>query len=89
MSDAPSAAAILRIAEFLVARGDTLAVAETAAGGLISATLLAVPGASRWFLGGAVVYAAVAKAQWLSLPAEAFSPHGVVSAAGTAAMAEA
>jgi nicotinamide-nucleotide amidase len=37
-------------------RGETIVVAEGAAGGLISAALLAVPGASAYFLGGAVVY---------------------------------
>jgi len=45
-----------RIASLLKARGETLAVAESSAGGLISAALLAVPGASAYFLGGAVVY---------------------------------
>lgn len=37
-------------------RGHTVAVSESAAGGLISAALLAVPGASTYFVGGAVVY---------------------------------
>jgi nicotinamide-nucleotide amidase len=45
-----------RIAAVLKQRGETLAVAESSAGGLISAALLAVPGASSYFLGGAVVY---------------------------------
>ena len=45
-----------KIAARLKARGDTLAIAESSAGGLISAALLAVPGASVYFLGGAVVY---------------------------------
>lgn len=45
-----------QIAGVLVARRQTLAVAESSAGGLISAALLAVPGASAFFLGGAVVY---------------------------------
>lgn len=44
------------IARKLKARNETLAVAESSAGGLISAALLAVPGASAYFLGGAVVY---------------------------------
>jgi PncC family amidohydrolase len=42
-------------------RKETLAVAESSAGGLISAALLAVPGASAYFLGGAVVYTQVAR----------------------------
>jgi PncC family amidohydrolase len=45
-----------RIAARLGARGETIAVAESSTGGLISAALLAVPGASAYFLGGAVVY---------------------------------
>ena len=44
------------LAERLKAKGQTIAVAESSSGGLISAALLAVPGASAYFLGGAVVY---------------------------------
>lgn len=44
------------IADRLRVRGETLAVAESAAGGLISAALLAVPGASAYFRGGVVIY---------------------------------
>jgi PncC family amidohydrolase len=80
---------VAAVAAHLTARGETVAVAETAAGGLISAALVAVPGASAWFLGGAVGHGAGAKARWLELPAEAFVPEGVVSAAGAAALARA
>jgi nicotinamide-nucleotide amidase len=45
-----------QIAAKLIERKQTIAVAESSAGGLISAALLAVPGASAYFLGGAVVY---------------------------------
>lgn len=44
------------IAERLKVRSDTIAVAESSTGGLISAALLAIPGASAYFIGGAVVY---------------------------------
>ena len=45
-----------RVASILKARKQTIAVAESSTGGLLSAALLAVPGASAYFLGGAVVY---------------------------------
>ncbi len=43
-------------AALLIERGETLAVSESAAGGLISAAMLSIPGASAYFLGGGVVY---------------------------------
>jgi nicotinamide mononucleotide (NMN) deamidase PncC len=46
-----------RAGELLKARGETIAIGETSAGGLISASLLAVPGASAYFQGGAITYA--------------------------------
>lgn len=46
----------LSIAARLKDRGETIAVAESAAGGLISATLVAVPGASAYYRGGFVIY---------------------------------
>lgn len=55
------------VAARLVARGETLAVSESSAGGLVSAALLAVPGASRFFLGGAVVYTAKAREALLGI----------------------
>ena len=45
-----------QIATKLIAKRQTIAVSESSTGGLISAALLAVPGASAYFLGGAVVY---------------------------------
>ncbi len=51
----------------LKARGETIVVAESSTGGLISAALLAMPGASAYFLGGAVVYTQVARAALLDL----------------------
>lgn len=47
-----------RAAALLKERGETVAVGETSAGGLISASLLATPGASAYFAGGAVTYSA-------------------------------
>jgi nicotinamide-nucleotide amidase len=45
-----------KVGALLKARNETLAVAESSAGGLISAALLALPGASAYFVGGGVVY---------------------------------
>lgn len=45
-----------RVASLLTQRKETVAVAESAAGGLITAALLAVPGASAYCLGGVVIY---------------------------------
>src|SRR5471030_1656369 len=57
-----------RLASLLKQRGETLAVAESSAGGLISAALLAVPGASAFFLGGAVVYTRLSRGVLLGIP---------------------
>jgi hypothetical protein len=53
------------IARRLIARRETIAVAESSTGGLIAASLLAVPGASAYFLGGAVVYTKSARSALL------------------------
>ena len=65
MSDLAALAASLgtRLKE----RGETVAVAESSAGGLISAALLAVPGASAYFLGGGVIYTQAARRGLLRL----------------------
>jgi PncC family amidohydrolase len=60
-----------RVAERLIARGETVAVAESSAGGLISAALLAVPGASKFYVGGAVVYTARARLTLMDIPQKA------------------
>jgi PncC family amidohydrolase len=55
------------IARRLIARRETIAVAESSTGGLIAAALLAVPGASAYFLGGAVVYTKSSRAALLGI----------------------
>jgi PncC family amidohydrolase len=56
------------VALLLKERRQTVAIAESSAGGLISAALLAQPGASAYFIGGAVVYTYVARGAFLNLP---------------------
>jgi nicotinamide-nucleotide amidase len=56
-----------KIAGLLKERGETVAVAESSTGGLIAAALLAVPGASAYFVGGAVVYTRAARAALLGI----------------------
>jgi len=57
-----------RIAARLKARSETIAIAESSTGGLISAALLAVPGASAYFLGGSVIYTRFARSGFLDIP---------------------
>jgi PncC family amidohydrolase len=54
------------VGEVLKARGETVMVAESACGGLISAALLAVPGASAYYKGGLVLYTYEARSKFLS-----------------------
>jgi nicotinamide-nucleotide amidase len=54
-----------QIGDLLRERKETVSVAEGSAGGLISATLLAIPGASAYYLGGTVIYTARAKRAFL------------------------
>lgn len=54
-------------------RGETIAVSESSTGGLVSAALLAVPGASAYFLGGAVVYTRQSRSLLLEIPEAALA----------------
>ena len=58
------------VAALLRQRKETIAVAESSTGGLISAALLALPGASAYFLGGGVVYTQPARRVLLGVPDE-------------------
>jgi nicotinamide-nucleotide amidase len=49
------------VAALLTERRQTLAIAESSAGGLINAALVAVPGASNYYLGGCVIYTAAGR----------------------------
>ena len=57
------------IAALLTQRKETLAVAESSAGGLINAALVAVPGASAYYLGGCILYTAASRS-FLSITKE-------------------
>jgi PncC family amidohydrolase len=60
-----------QIAGKLIERRQTVAVAESSAGGLISAALLGVPGASAYFLGGGVIYTREARRILMDIPDDA------------------
>jgi len=62
-----------RIAEKLKARKETVSVGESSTAGLVSAALLAVPGASAYFIGGAVVYTRVSRTELLRVTEEEFA----------------
>ena len=60
------------IGALLKEKGETIAVAESSAGGLISSALLSVPGASAYFMGGGVLYTYASRNKMLNLPQDTF-----------------
>jgi nicotinamide-nucleotide amidase len=76
------------VAGLLTARGKTVAVAESCAGGLLSHRLTNVPGSSAYFREGIVAYADDAKTERLGVPAPLLLQYGAVSAQVARAMAE-
>jgi nicotinamide-nucleotide amidase len=75
------------VLERLERRSETLAVAESCTGGLVSARLTDVPGASNAFLGGVVSYSNAAKENLVDVPRELLVEHGAVSEPAARAMA--
>jgi nicotinamide-nucleotide amidase len=67
------------VSERLVARGETLALAESCTSGRIASWVTQVPGASRYFLEGAIVYANAAKVRTCGVSTEDLNDHGAVS----------
>jgi nicotinamide-nucleotide amidase len=61
-------------------RQATLAVAESCTGGMIAARITSVPGSSRSFLGGSIVYSNEMKTAFAGVPPELIAEHGAVSA---------
>jgi nicotinamide-nucleotide amidase len=76
------------VGQMLVARGATLAVAESCTAGLLGGRITDAPGASAWFLGGFQVYGSAMKTRLLGLDEKRVSEHGVVSEAIAIAMAD-
>jgi nicotinamide-nucleotide amidase len=72
----------------LIARGETIATAESLTGGLVAAALSSIPGASAALRGGVVAYATELKAALLDVPAELLERQGAVDGEVAAAMAE-
>jgi nicotinamide-nucleotide amidase len=66
----------------------TLASAESCTGGLLASRLTAIPGSSRYFLGGAVVYSDALKTTFADVPAELVATAGPVSDPVARALAE-
>jgi PncC family amidohydrolase len=77
-----------QIAELLQKNKQTVAVAESITGGLISSRLTSVAGSSEYFIGGIVCYHSRIKVIQVGVPASLISQHGVVSKEVAIAMAE-
>jgi nicotinamide-nucleotide amidase len=75
------------VASLLVNRKESVAVAESCTGGMVSELLTSVPGSSDFFVGGAVTYAELMKKKWANVPADVLERHGAVSKATAEAMA--
>ena len=73
---------------YLGLRQATLAVAESCTGGMVAQRITGVPGSSRSFLGGAVVYSDPLKTAFANVPPELIARHGAVSVEVAASMAE-
>ena len=72
----------------LIARGETLSVAESCTGGLLSSAFVDLPGSSAYFVEGAVTYANEAKMRRLGVSEATLETHGAVSEQCAREMAE-
>jgi nicotinamide-nucleotide amidase len=84
----PDPEAPARLHRALLARGETVAAAESLTAGLFCATLATVPGASATLRGGVVVYATELKSALAGVPADLLAAHGPVSPETAAALAD-
>ncbi len=76
------------IATILTERGETVSVAEGTAGGLLCAALLWVPGASKYFAGGGVVYTLNSRIQLAGVPAQSLENYQGTTVEMVATLAE-
>lgn len=83
----PAAGLARQVHEALLARGETLALAESLTGGLLGAAVTAVPGVSATFRGGVVAYATELKTTLLGVDAHLIARVGPVDAGVAAQMA--
>lgn len=88
MPDQTTADVPARLHRALLARGETVAAAESLTAGLFCATLASVPGASATLRGGVVVYATDLKSALAGVPADLLAAHGPVSPETATALAE-
>lgn len=83
----PSDLEVRSILEHLIARNETLSVAESLTGGGLGAEITAIPGASRAFIGGTISYHEAIKISHLGVPRQLIDSFGVVSEQVAQAMA--
>jgi len=76
------------VSYYMQMRNAKLAVAESCTGGMIAERITSVPGSSRWFLGGAVVYSNDLKTLFADVPPLMIEAHGAVSKEVAVALAE-
>lgn len=87
-NDLTGEAAAQRVLESLAAAGETLAVAESLTGGLLAATVVSVPGASRAFRGGVVAYADELKERLLAVDPAVLERSGAIDETVAVQMAQ-
>lgn len=85
---APVAEIVRRLQAACIARGLTVATAESCTGGLVAHLMTEEPGSSAYLRGGVVAYSDEVKRKLLGVPAEVLAAHGAVSAQVAVAMAE-
>ena len=78
----------VKLGKLLRERDWTIAVAETTAGGVISARIVSVPGSSAYYERGVIAYSVLSKREMLGIDEEVMDTHGAVSVEAARAMAK-